>query len=79
MVGNPQQNSLTVDGGQPRLALRPKEAALALGIGRRKLWELTNRGSVPHMRIGRSVLYPVASLEAWLIEESQAAKRGGVR
>ena len=57
------------------LALRPREAAQALGLSARKLWELTNRNEIPHVHVGRAVLYPVDSLRAWLAE--QAAK--GVR
>ncbi len=50
------------------LALRPKEAARALGISERKLWSITaDRSSgIPHVRFGRSVLYPVAELRQWL-------------
>lgn len=60
----------------PALALRPKDAAKALGIGQRKLWALTYpRGPIPSVKVGTCVLYPVAQLEAWLAE--QAAK--GVR
>ena len=49
-----------------RVAWNAAEAARALGIGRRKLWEWTNRGLIPHVRIGRRVVYPVAAVEAWL-------------
>jgi len=55
----------------PRLALRPKEACVALSIGPRLLWSLTNRGEIPHMRLGRVVLYPVDALRGWLAEEAQ--------
>ena len=37
-----------------RLALRPKEAAKALGISERLLWTKTNCNEVPHCRIGRA-------------------------
>lgn len=58
------------------LALRPRDAAKALGIGQRKLWELSHpRGPIPCVRVGVCVLYPVAQLQAWLAGE--AAK--GVR
>jgi predicted DNA-binding transcriptional regulator AlpA len=52
------------------LALRPKDASKALGIGRRKLWELTSdrTSGIPHVRVGRSVLYPVRKLADWLNE-----------
>jgi excisionase family DNA binding protein len=49
-----------------RLALRPREAAKALGIGERLLWSLTSRGLLPHARVGRRVVYPIPALEAWL-------------
>lgn len=55
---------------QPPLALRPREAAKALGISPRLLWQLTHDGAVPCVRVGsgkrRTVLYPVADLQAWL-------------
>ena len=50
----------------PRLALRPKEAAKALGIGERLLWSKTNSGEIPHVRIGRAVVYPIHTLREWL-------------
>lgn len=55
----------------PRLGLRPCEAAKALGIGRRLLWELTNRNKIPHLRLGRAVVYPVGALQEWLSQQSQ--------
>jgi len=63
------------------LALRPREAAKALGISARTLWGLTApRGPIPCLRVGhgkrQTVLYPVADLQAWLSQEA-AAKTGG--
>ncbi len=50
-----------------RLLLRATDAAEALGLGTRKLWELTNRGIIPCVRIdGRAVRYVVADLERWV-------------
>ncbi len=64
----------SVDGQEPaRLALRPREAAKALGIGERLLWSYTNRGLIPHTKMGKAVLYPVQALQEWL---SQNAARG---
>jgi hypothetical protein len=55
----------------PSLALRPKHAAKALGIGQRKLWALTApRGPIPCVRVGTCVLYPTAALHAWLAEQA---------
>ncbi len=61
----------------PRLALRPKEACVALSIGPRLLWSMTNCGEIPHVRIGRAVVYPVDELRRWLSEQAQ--KKGGRR
>ncbi len=49
-----------------RLLLRPGEAAKALAISTRKLWELTNCGEIPCIRIGRAVRYAPADLQAWI-------------
>ena len=61
----------------PCLALRPREAAKALGIGERKLWELTaDRSSgIPFVRFGRAILYPVRELMDWLAEMAKEKKR----
>jgi predicted DNA-binding transcriptional regulator AlpA len=63
------------------LALRPREAAKALGISPRLLWQLTApRGPIPCVRIGigkrQSVLYPTADLQAWLTRQAKAEKGG---
>lgn len=52
------------------LSLRAKEAARVLGIGTRHLWTLTNQGLVPHVRLGRALLYPVVALETWLKQQA---------
>ncbi len=53
------------------IALRPKDAASALGIGQRKLWALSQpRGPIPCVRVGACVLYPVAQLQAWLAKQA---------
>jgi len=57
----------------PCLAMRPREAAKALGISERLLWEWTNKGVVPHVRLGKVILYPVDSLREWLKEQAQTA------
>ena len=52
------------------LALRPRDAAKAIGVSARTLWTLTKKGEIPHFRIGRSLLYPVDALRAWLRERA---------
>ena len=61
----------------PPLALRPREAARALGIGERLLWSLTNQGVVPHVRLGRAVVYPVEQLREFLAREARGMEGSG--
>jgi excisionase family DNA binding protein len=62
------------------LSLRPREAAKALGISPRLLWQLTKDGHIPCVRVGdgkrKTVLYPLADLQAWLSQKANAAKGG---
>jgi hypothetical protein len=49
-----------------QLALRPRDAARALGVSERWLWQKTKAGEIPCLKSGRCNLYPVAMLEEWL-------------
>jgi excisionase family DNA binding protein len=68
------------DNVSPTLALRPREAAKSLNISPRLLWQLTKDGHIPCVRVGtgrrKTVLYPVAVLEAWLKRQTEAANGG---
>ena len=55
-----------------KLLLTAREAATALSISERKLWELTNRNLIRSVRIGRSVRYDIRDLEAFI-----AVQKGG--
>ena len=56
-----------------RFLMTAREAAQALAISPRKLWDLTKHGDIPHVRIGRSVRYAPADLQSWI----EAQKRSG--
>jgi hypothetical protein len=65
------------------LALRPREAARALGISTRTLWGLTApRGPIPCVRVGegrrKTVLYPLDDLRVWLSRRA-GSPNGGER
>lgn len=64
----------------PPLALRTKEAAHALSISERYLWQLTKDGKIPCVRLGegkkKTKLYPVEVLLNWLRTETNAQKGG---
>ncbi|MBN2024393.1 MAG: helix-turn-helix domain-containing protein [Pirellulales bacterium] len=64
--------------GVPRLALSPREAAAALGIGSKLLWSKTKAGEIPHVKIGGRIIYGVADLEAWIASQS-VPRVGGAR
>ncbi|MCK4342442.1 MAG: helix-turn-helix domain-containing protein [Phycisphaerae bacterium] len=70
----------TLDNGDhdpPKLGLRPREAAKSLGICERLLWSKTNAGEIPHVRIGRAIIYPIDLLREYLAQQAQ--KKGGNR
>ncbi|MCH7867920.1 MAG: helix-turn-helix domain-containing protein [Myxococcales bacterium] len=54
-----------------RVALRPREAAEALGISERKLRDLLPE--LPHLRLGGVVLIPITELKDWLAERAKTA------
>jgi excisionase family DNA binding protein len=51
-----------------KLALTYREAAQALGVSERKVWELVDKGQLKAVRIGRSVRIRRTDLEAFLAE-----------
>jgi excisionase family DNA binding protein len=62
-----------------RLLLKPKEAAVALGISQRTLWQLTEDKEIPYVQIGgnsrKVVRYDPADLHAW-IEKKKRVSQG---
>ena len=49
-----------------RLALRPKEAAAALGVSDRTLRDWMRNEELPYVQIGRGILIPTSELEGWM-------------
>lgn len=56
-----------------RLALRPREAARALGIGERTLRQILPE--IPHVHVGSAVVIPVDLLREWLTRRARAEQR----
>lgn len=57
------------------ILLTAKEAAIALRVSPRKLWEMTHRGDIPYVKLDRCLRYPLRDLEAWIASKTSA---GGV-
>jgi predicted DNA-binding transcriptional regulator AlpA len=73
VIGVEPTNIVKQKAETPCLSMRPQEAATALGISERLLWDWTKRGIVPHVRIGGVVIYPADSLRAWLQQQAAVA------
>lgn len=56
------------------LLLRIGEAAKLLGICRSQAYLLVNAGTIPSVRIGRSVRVPKAALEEWIRSQTRAGE-----
>ena len=50
----------------PRLLMDAHDTARALSISERTLWELTNKGEIPCVPIGRRILYDPRVLQVWV-------------
>lgn len=65
----------------PRLALRPREAAIALGMSEKCLWQKTYpRGDIPAVKIGSRVTYFSHQILGWADKElarQRQAETGG--
>ena len=49
-----------------QLAVRPLDAAKAIGVGRTQIYNLLRTGQLPSVRIGKSIRVPVEALRAWM-------------
>ena len=59
-----------------KLLLRPPEVAEALGIGRSKVYELLAQGTLPLVRVGRSIRVPAVELRRWVEDEIRRGQPG---
>ena len=53
------------------ILLNSREAARLLCISERTLWTMMKSGSLPHVRIGRSVRYDRGDLKIWIDKQKQ--------
>ena len=57
---------ISIDAEDGKLLLTEREAAKALSVCPRTLWQLRTDGEIPCIRIGRAVRYHPADLLAWV-------------
>jgi excisionase family DNA binding protein len=63
---------------EPSLLLSMKEAASALCVSERTVWTLVHNGELPHMRLGRRLLFSRTALAAWIARmESKCVELAG--
>ena len=54
---------------EPKLALRPREAAKALSVSESTLYRLRMAGKMPSIKVGAAILYRMADLESFLTSQ----------
>ena len=59
----------TGQGSIPALLLTARAAAKAMMICERSLWDLSRKGEIPVVRIGRSVRYDPRDLTRWIEQQ----------
>lgn len=60
---------------QPVLLMTARDASRSLAISERQLWQRTKDGEIPCVRIGRSVRYSPADLQAWIDAQKEKASK----
>ncbi|HZZ26716.1 MAG TPA: helix-turn-helix domain-containing protein [Pirellulales bacterium] len=57
--------------GEPQLPLllSIKQAARTLNLSERTVWTLVHTQQLPHLRIGRRLLFSRSALEAWITRQ----------
>jgi len=64
-----------------KLLFTPTEAAATLGISRSRIYLFLSKGTLPCVRVGRSVRIPASALQEWVAQQilnpSAASSRDG--
>ena len=63
----------TLDG---QLTVNVKQLAEMIGLNESSIYQLTSQRRIPHVKIGRRVLFPVKAVEKWLEEQAVKAEGG---
>ena len=66
----------TIDADQ---LLTARQAAAQLAISTRKLWEMSNKGDIPLIRIGRAVRYAPDDIAAYIANHRSGCEVNSTR
>lgn len=53
-----------------KLCLNASEVSNSIGLSLSEVRKLTCSGEIPHIRVGRRILYPVTEIENWLRQKT---------
>jgi excisionase family DNA binding protein len=65
-----------MDNQTDRLLFRVGEAADVLGVARATVYKLLADGSLPSVRVGKSLRVPVVALKQWIDARARTVDRG---
>lgn len=54
-----------------------KEAALYIGVSKDIIYELSRKKSIPHLRVGRRILFRKSVLDIWMYEQEKLSLNSG--
>jgi excisionase family DNA binding protein len=57
---------------QQPLLLSLKQAAQALCLSERTVWTMVQAGALPHLRVGRRLLFSRTALESWIARQESS-------
>ena len=57
----------------PRLALRFREVAKAIGVSQRTLFEWVRKNRIPHKKVGKVIMFSTDELRKWLASRTTAS------
>ena len=72
-IESPDSGDMNVirNGHPPKLALGQRDAAKAISVSERTLWQLTKDGHIPSVKIGSRTVYRIEALSKFLCDQER--------
>ncbi len=61
----------------PLICYSAREVAKATGLSLSTVRKLTRSGEIPHVKVGRRIIYPVTAIHEWLLTNSIGTTENG--